>query len=176
MKPHQVRVWWDLPDEPLLISKAVHEAAHAVVGVALGLQLTRLWVAADREIVGEAGEAQLSGTADAQVWALWLLAGPAAQVRWLAGEGYTHTALANNIATVMGQGDEAVIAGYREGGFTIGVGEAQHDVARILDNREVWAAVLRVADRLVTRGELLPADAVGAMGRLPTVTVWLPHS
>jgi hypothetical protein len=164
-----------LPDADWWASAAIHEAAHAVVGAALGLRLVVAHLARDRTLM-VGGGVSFSGPGDAQHFAVWLVAGVAAQQRWLAEHDYTHPELHSCLRNLAGAGDDAAIDAMARGGFRVDRDRALADASRILGDPNVRAAVDTVAAVLLDRPVITDAELAELLHRhqMPTATAWIP--
>lgn len=168
---HQSRV----SDAHWAESKAIHEAAHAVIGMMGGMVVEAAWVTADRtEHVG--GEVRFDGGGDAQAVAVHLIAGPMAHAKALAELGYDDLTQAG-VELLAGQGDHGKIDAHQRDGFVIWRSQAHRDAQALLDSRKVWKAI-RVVGRALLGGERL-SDAgiralIGEPRNLTKHRMWVP--
>lgn len=155
-------------------SRAIHEAAHAVVGMAAGLTLETVWVEAGRS--GRVGGEARFEPGVPQALAVHLVAGPAAQAKALAELGYEPLVQAA-VEGLAGQGDHATIATRLAEGHVIWKARAERDARALLGTPEVWKAVRLTAEALLERGSLTEAQVrslIGDPAQLASRPVWIP--
>lgn len=130
----------------------VHEAAHAVAGVALGAQLrnavvtnSRLW-----GVEGLTSFADRPHGRDSEI----AYAGPWAQARWRAGRRPNQRQVYDVLSRGGYKDDRALIAA---GGTHLGL-----SVTPLIER--AWPAVIRVAKQLHQAGEVTETDVLAALG------------
>ncbi|MGP8298144.1 hypothetical protein ACTPOK_09370 [Streptomyces inhibens] len=167
-----------LPDDVWWRSAAVHEAAHALIAWALGLEVKRLSLGSDRTVL-DGGGCWVDGEGDAQNYTLvWLSAGHA-QANWLTAHGYTHPELRRCVLELGASGDQRIVDGYAAAGFVLDRDQAVTDALQILAEPRAAAALNALAGVLLIERELdtqrinetiLVQHAV----RPPASAVWIP--
>ncbi|MFJ1757251.1 hypothetical protein [Kitasatospora sp. NPDC088134] len=134
---------------------AVHEAGHAVIGVALGLTLDNLSIGGRTELEGgwaDSGGAGFKAEGEAQSMGAAMIAGHLAEQQWAHRHGYTHPEL-DRCRTYFGAaGDWAVIEHIRDHGLLVDSDRAGADVRRLLDQPPFQGAVTAVAAMLIEHG------------------------
>ncbi|WP_433701769.1 hypothetical protein [Nocardiopsis sp. CA-288880] len=155
-------------------TRAIHEAAHAVIGMIVGLTLKEVWVKTGRH-GGVGGEARFD-PGPPQALAVHLTAGPMAQARAVAELGYEPLVQAA-VEGLAGQGDRATITTRLAEGHVIWRSQAQRDAQALLDSPEVWGVICSVGRALVGEGRLSGADVRAVIGEPCDLTrhrIWLP--
>jgi hypothetical protein len=136
------------PEAVRLEASAVHEAGHAVIGVALGLTLANLSIGARVELDGgwsDGGGAGFEPRGEAQSFGAALVAGHLAEIQWTHRRGYTSSEL-DQCRTWYGAAfDWAAIEHIRSHGLLIDTDRAAADVQRLLEEPPIAAAVTAVA-------------------------------
>lgn len=165
-----------LADDVYWRANAMHEAAHAVVGTAVGLPLLHATLADDRS-VRMGGEVHFGGPGDAQLFAVWLMAGSIGQRRWLRAAGYIHPELHSCIRDIAGSEDRAAAKRLLADGFIIDLQRAHADASRLLGDPGLWAAVEQTARLLLAQRQVASADVVAALEThgVTTQQVWTPN-
>lgn len=163
-----------ITDDDWTATRAIHEAAHAVIGTIVGLTLTEVWVGARRQ--GRIGGEARFESGSPQALAVHLMAGPIAQTKAVADLGYEPLVQAA-VEGLSGQGDHATIDTRLAEGHVIWQAQADRDARVLLDTPSVWSAVKVVADALLVRGRLDGAAVRGLVGDPKELTrheAWLP--
>lgn len=172
---HQLAQYQDLiTDEHWLTAKAAHEAAHAVVAMAMGIVVTDAYVATSRtDPLG--GEVNLQSNVDVQALAVFYVAGPLAHGRRIKELGYSGLTQAA-VETLAGQGDEKKITEHLHRGYVSWRSQAQRDAEAILGSRRVWKAILDLGEELAARGRMTGEEIAKVVGngKLADHQVWLP--
>lgn len=172
---HQLAQYQDLiTDAHWLNAKAVHEAAHAVTAIAMGITVTGAHVATSRtDPVG--GEVNLQDNVDVQALAVFYVAGPLAHGRRIKELGYDGLTQAA-VETLAGQGDEKKITDHLHRGYVSWRSQAQRDAEAILGSRRVWKATLDLGEELAARGRMTGEEIAKVVGskKLTDHQVWLP--
>lgn len=172
---HQLAKYQDLiTDDHWLNAKAVHEAAHAVVAIAMGIVVTDAHVATSRtDPLG--GEVNLQNNVDVQALAVFYVAGPLAHGRRIKELGYDGLTQAA-VETLAGQGDEKKITDHLHRGYVSWRSQAQRDAEAILGSRRVWKAILDLGEELAARGRMTGEEIAKVVGskKLTDHQVWLP--
>ncbi|MEU0236758.1 hypothetical protein ABZ234_03640 [Nocardiopsis sp. NPDC006198] len=163
-----------ITDEDWATTRAVHEAAHAVIGMIVGLTLKEVWVETGRRAtVG--GEARFEPGVP-QALAVHLMAGPMAQAKAVAERGYDPLVQAS-VESLAGQGDHATINTRLAEGHVIWLSQAQRDAQALLDSPEVWQAICSASRALANKERLSGADVRALIGEPRDLTchrAWLP--
>lgn len=164
-----------LADDVYWQAGAAHEAAHAVVGTAVGLPLVHATLEDDRS-VRISGVVSFTGPGDAQLFAVWLAAGAVGQSRWLCTAGYGHPELHRCVRAIGGGADRAETERLAAQGFIVDLQRAHLDVSRLLGDPGLWAAVEQTAWLLLARRHLTSADVIAVLEthRITTQQVWTP--
>jgi hypothetical protein len=166
-------------DEDWADARAVHEAAHAVIGQVLGIQVERAWVARSRTAY-TGGGVEFTVSSDVQLTTVHRVAAPLAHARRIAELGYDHLTQAA-VEILCGQGDQRLIRAHQEAGWICWIGQAHRDAERLLDVPAVWEAVLKLGLALQDAGEEGldggQIDAViGDAAALTDYRVWTPDT
>ncbi|EFG74823.1 hypothetical protein HMPREF0591_5263 [Mycobacterium parascrofulaceum ATCC BAA-614] len=143
------------PRERHHLETCVHEAAHAVAGVALGGQL-RSAVVSNSRVWGVEGLASFADTPHGRDPEI-AYAGPWAQAKFRAG-GRDNRPTQRQVLAILNAG------GYRDDRMLIASGGTHlgHFVTPLIER--TWPAVMRVARRLYDTGEATHADVCAALG------------
>lgn len=172
---HQLAQYQDLiTDEHWLNAKAVHEAAHAVVAMAMGIAVIDAHVTTSRtDALG--GAVELHDHNDPQKIAVFYMAGPLAHGRRIKELGYSGLTQAA-VETLLGQGDEKKITENLRRGYISWRSQAQRDAETILGYPRVWKAVLRLGEELAARGRMTGEEITKVVGakKLTHHQVWTP--
>lgn len=155
---------------------AVSGAAQVVVGLALGMDIASSDMTYDRGGRGIGTHVPVDGRSDAQITAVFLLAGPLAHARRIGELGYGPGVQA--AADVLGGQDaRARITDLLQRGYTVWTSQAYRDAEVLLEEAAVWDAVLRVGAALATVGRLTRGDVdvlVPDPGALTGHRIWTP--
>ncbi|MGP3951294.1 hypothetical protein [Streptomyces sp. 7N604] len=178
VEPPTVWCTAQLPDDVYWRSQAVHEAAHAVLSLTLGLRVRRLLLARDRTLA-EGGGCLVEPPGNAQHFALEKLGAAHAQAIWLDANDYDHRELRRCVLEVAAAGDRAVVDSYEAEGFVIDRKRAVADAVWLLSTPGTMTAIETVADRLATVHELDGRQVSSIIDqhrpvRPPVSTVWIP--
>lgn len=156
-------------------SRAIHEAAHAVIGMIASLSLEEVWVGTGQSTrVG--GQARFA-PGNPQALAVHLTAGPEAQRRCVAALGYGSLVQAA-VEVLAGQGDHATILTRIGEGHVIWPAQANRDAQTLLSTPAVWAAIQEVSDALLKQGSLdgsAVQEMIGDPGGLAEHQIWIPN-
>jgi hypothetical protein len=163
-----------LPDVDWWASVAIREAARRRRVRAGAAARGRPLGTGSHLMVG--GGVSFSGPGDAQHFAVWLVAGIAAQQRWLTKHDYTHPELHSCLRNLAGAGDDMAIGAMARNGFRVDRDRALADATRILSDPNVHAAVDTTAAVLLDRRVATEAEVAELLRRhqMPIVTAWTP--
>ncbi|MEU2510541.1 hypothetical protein [Streptomyces syringium] len=181
VQPTTAETWWctaQLPDQVYWRSLALHETAHAILGVLVGQELLGLTLVQDRNILVPGG-AMIQGSVNAQLAAVGILGGPHAQARWLAEQGYTHPELKRCVIRLGGHSDARQVKAAKAEGLLIDRRRAVKDALRVLGRRRTAAAHLEITERLLADGAVPPAAVSAALERhgvRKPKGVWIPSA
>lgn len=156
-------------------ARAVHEAAHAVVGELVGLRVKEVTLA-DTRTTSVGGGVAFATAGDVQATAVQLMAGPLAHAKRLADLGYDQLTQAA-VEGLCGQEDHRKVFSYLRDGWIVWQGQAWRDAEKLLAAPKVWEAILRVADLLSHQGRLTGWQVQVTLGphyHLAAPPVWMP--
>lgn len=163
-----------ITDDHWADARAVHEAAHAVVGLVAGVDIGAATVATSRtDHLG--GHVAVRG-GDAQALGVFWAAGPVAHAHRVKELGYGPLAQAA-VDVLAGQGDRDSILDTARRGYIVWESQARRDAEALLSAPAVWETVLRVGAALAEAGRLERTDIdalVGAPGALTDHRIWVP--
>lgn len=168
---HQTRI----SDTDWADSLAVRQAAQAVVGMICDQAVEEVWVSTDRTQV-EGGRCLFTGSGEAHLASIPLLAAPLADTRRLAELGYDEMTRAA-AETLRGQADLATVYERLREGWVIWWSQAHRDAHILLEERAVWEAITTLSEELRRRGRLTDAtirDLIGDPAELTDHPVWRP--
>lgn len=161
----------------------VHEAAHAVVAMALGLGVTKIWT--DIENTPHSlpdGETRAGGSCHfdsihcVHVGAIAVYAGPIANGKILRHHGYSET-VASAVESMCASTDNQVVCDWMRDEKFVWPRQARIDAERFVSDPVVWDTILRVAGALLPKGELTPDELAGIVGdasKLTDLDYWKP--
>ncbi|MEY9840485.1 hypothetical protein [Streptacidiphilus sp. EB103A] len=158
---------------------AVHEAGHAVIGVALGLTLANLSIAGRIDLDGgwsEGGGAGFEPKGEVQSFGAALMAGHLAEIQQAHHRGYTSPEL-DECRTHYGAAlDWAGIEHIRDHGLLIDTEHAAADVQRLLADPSIAAAIRAVAMLLESAGQGTHDQVVQVLAEqgVTTAQIWQP--